>query len=139
MSWLLDTNVVSELRKGYKADSFVRSWAQRTCKDRQAISVLTLGEIRKGIEQLRGKDSHQAETLDLWLLDLTQRYKEDILPVCEAVSDEWGRLNMKRTLPVIDGLLAATARVYGLTIATRNISDFEGVGVTVVNPFAPST
>ena len=136
MGYLLDTNILSELRKGPKADPQVIEWAQRVRHQRQTISVRSLGEIRKGIAIIGRRDSVQATALDTWLQELSRVYASDILPVCSRVAEEWGYLNAKRNLPVIDGLLAATAIVHGLQIATRNVKDFEGMGLRLENPFA---
>jgi predicted nucleic acid-binding protein len=135
MSWLLDTNILSELRKGARADPKVREWAQRECLQRQWVSVLSLGEIRKGIELIRVKDPHQAEHLDDWLHRLSIEYRDFILPVCGQVAEQWGRLQAVRSLPVVDSLLAATASVHRLRLVTRNTADFQGLGVEVINPF----
>ena len=135
MAWLLDTNVVSELRKGSAANPNVLAWAASIRRDRQFLSVLTLGEIHKGILRIRERDPAQSRALEEWFHTLKSKYDRSFLPICETVATQWAELNLHRTLPVIDGLLAATARVYHLRIATRNVRDFEGTGVEVVNPF----
>ncbi len=135
MAILLDTNILSELRKGNRADPHVLAWQLRVQGEKQMISVLSLGEIRKGIESVRRKDSDQAKALERWLSGIELNFARETLPICGRVATEWGRLNSARSLPVIDGLLAATARVHGLRIATRNVTDFKGLGVTVENPF----
>jgi toxin FitB len=135
MTWLLDTNVLSELRKGPGADPKVRRWAASTLRDRHFISVLSLGEIRKGIELLRKKSPAQCPALERWLTQLHTDYAGDVLLISEEVAERWGRLMAVRTLPVADGLIAATALVHDLTIATRNIDDFRISGVTALNPF----
>ena len=136
MSWLLDTNILSELRKGGRADEKVRCWADRVRGDPQWISVLSLGEIRKGIERIRRTDPAQAGHLDDWLINLSVEYADVILPVCGRVADAWGRLQVERSLPVVDSLLAATASVHRLRIATRNVEDFAGLGIKIINPFS---
>ena len=138
MPYLLDTNILSELRKGARCDPHVMRWAKSTANDRHCISVLSLGEIRKGIEILRRKSPHQCPAFENWLLALQTEYETDILPVTDVISDQWGQLMAKRTLPVIDGLLAATALANGLTVATRNIADFENAEVSLVDPFRAS-
>ena len=139
MTFLLDTNVVSELRKGRRMDARVRAWDLATRDDEKFLSVLTLGEIRRGIERIRRKDIGQARALDTWLRVLVREHETHILPVDVAVAEEWGRLMDPVTLPVIDGLLAATALVHGLTLATRNIKDVARTGVPTVNPFADAS
>lgn len=104
MPYLLDTNILSELRKGRRCDSNVLKWAQSTAKDRHYISVLSLGEIRKGIEVLRRKSPKQCLVFENWLETLQSEYEADILPVTDAISDQWGRMMAQQTPPVIDGL-----------------------------------
>lgn len=135
MPYLLDTNILSELRKGKRCDPNVLKWAQNTAKDRHYISVLSLGEIRKGVEVLRRKSPEQCPIFEKWLATLQKEYASDILPISDSNSEQWGHLMAKQTLPVIDGLLAATAITHGLTVATRNIAYFQSSGVTLVNPF----
>ena len=135
MPYLLDTNVLSELRKGMRGDERVRAWAQAVSGDRHFVSVLSLGEIRKGIERLRRKTPEKCEVFERWLERLSVDYAGDIIEVNDAIADHWGRLEASRTRPVIDGLLAATALEFGLNIATRNTRDFAGTGVKLVNPF----
>ena len=135
MAWLLDTNIVSELRKGRHANENVRAWASSIQLERQYISVLTLGEINRGILKISDKDHGQAESLTVWFTRLKIQFAGDVLPVSAAVAEQWGKLNAQRTLPVVDGLLAATALILRLRIATRNSTDFEGTGVKVRNPF----
>ena len=135
MPYLLDTNILSELRRGQRCDPKVAEWAQSTAADRHCISVLSLGEIRKGIENLRRKSPQQCPAFENWLLTLQTEYEADILAITDTISDQWGHMMAQQTLPVIDGLLAATALTHGLTVATRNVTDFEHSGVNVVNPF----
>ncbi len=135
MPYLLDTNILSELRRGKRCHPRVRSWAQSTQHDRHCISVLSLGEIRKGVEILRRRSPEQCPAFEDWLARLQLEYEADILPISSSISERWGQLMAERSLPVIDGLLAATALTYGLTVATRNVQDFEGTRVAWVNPF----
>jgi len=134
-AFLLDTNVLSELRKGRRADSAVRRWAVSTAAATHKISVLSLGEIRKGIETIGRRAPDQAEVLASWLDRLHDDYGDDLLAISPGIADRWGRLNAVRTLPVIDGLLAATAMEHDLILATRNTSDFQDTGVSLTNPF----
>lgn len=137
MPYLLDTNILSELRKGRHCDSNVAEWARAVANDRHCVSVLSLGEIRKGIEILRRRSPKQCPAFEAWLRTLQIEYADDILLISDAISERWGKLMAERTLPVINGLLAATALTHGLTVATCNVTDFESTGVKWVNPFTP--
>jgi len=135
LSYLLDTNVISELRKGERADSSVSSWFTGLADEEIYLSVLTIGEIRRGVESVRRRDPDSAAALDSWLARLSEAHRDRILAVDRAIAEEWGRMNVPDPLPVVDGLLAATAKVTGLTLATRNVADVEGTGVEILNPF----
>jgi predicted nucleic acid-binding protein len=136
LSYLLDTNVISELRKGERADPNVRTWFSELADEEIFLSVLTIGEVRRGVENVRRRDPGAAVALDSWLARLGGAHRDRILPVDRAIAEEWGRLNVPDPLPVVDGLLAATAKVIGLTFATRNVADVEGSGVALLNPFS---
>ena len=135
MSYLLDTNVISELRKGERAAPSVSSWFDGLADQEIYLSVLTIGEIRRGVESVRRRDPDSAAVLDSWLSRLTEAHRDRILQIDRAIAEEWGRMNVPDPLPVIDGLLAATARVVGLTLATRNVADVEASGVELLDPF----
>lgn len=134
--WLLDTNIVSELRKKERADANVRAWYEAIDAGAIWLSVLVVGEIRRGIETLRRRDERSARALDRWAGRLEREHDSRILPVDRAIALEWGRLDAAFGLSPIDGLLAATARVHGLTLATRNTKHVLRSGVRCVNPFA---
>lgn len=136
MSWLLDTNVISEVRKGARAHPSVRGWWERTPEDDMYISVLVVGEIRRGIEAVRRRDEPTALALEQWLMRLRETFHDRVLPVDAHIADRWGALAVPDPLPVIDGLLAATALVHGLTLVTRNVRDIERTGVRSLDPFA---
>jgi hypothetical protein len=133
LSFLLDTNAVSEIRRG--RDQWVRAWVSEVADAELHLSVLTLGEIRKGIELLRDRDPAQAEVFASWLNELRTRFADRIVPIDDRVAEEWGRLNAAAPRNTIDGLIAATARIRGLTVVTRNTDDFEGCGVPLLNPW----
>ena len=135
MKFLLDTNVLAELRKGAPGSSRVTTWFESLEPDSILLSVLTVGEIRRGIDNIRRRDRRAAAALERWLRRLVRAHDDRILPVDLAIAEEWGRLNVPDPLPVVDGLLAATATVHGLTLATRNVKDVVRTGVPVVNPF----
>jgi predicted nucleic acid-binding protein len=136
LSYLLDTNVISELRKGERADAQLRAWFSEVADEEIYLSVLTIGEIRRGIENVRRRDPKSAAALDSWLARLGEAHRDRILPIDRVITEEWGRMNVPDPLPVVDGLLAATAKVAGLTFATRNVADVESSGVELVDPFA---
>jgi predicted nucleic acid-binding protein len=135
---LVDTNVISELRKGARCDPNVSAWFAALPDDAVYLSALVIGEIRQGIERIRRRDRKAARSLEAWLRRLVAAHEERILPVDRRVAEEWGRMNVPNPVPVIDGLLAATARVNQLVLATRNVKDVAGTGVPTVNPFAAS-
>ena len=136
MSFLVDTNVISELRKK-RVNPRVLKWFKDLADDEIFLSVLTIGEIRRGIRRIQARDSKQASALNSWLTQLTTGYEQRILPVDRAVAEEWGNLPMHDAVPVIDGLIGATARVHGLTVATRNVKDISRTGALWINPFEP--
>lgn len=136
MTYLLDTNVISELRKGDRADPNVTAWFADVLDEEIFLSVLTIGEIRRGIESVRRRDPDSATSLDSWLARLSEAHRDRILPVDRTIGEEWGRMSVPDPLPVVDGLLAATAKVLGLTLVTRNVADVAGTGVELLDPFA---
>jgi toxin FitB len=138
LSYLLDTNVISELRKGERADANVAAWFASVAEEEIFLSVLTIGEIRRGIESVRRRDPDSAAALDRWLNLVSEAHGDRVVPIDRAIAEEWGRMNVPDPLPVVDGLLAATARVSGLTLVTRNVADIAGTEVVLLNPFAES-
>jgi toxin FitB len=135
VSFLLDTNVLSELRKGKRADPGVIAWFAQIPEEELFLSVLVAGELRQGVERLRRRDLETAERLDRWLVTLLEDYADRILPLDLRIAELWGRLNAPDPLPAVDGLLAATAIAHGLTLATRNGRDVARTGVQIVDPF----
>jgi toxin FitB len=134
VSYLLDTNVISEIRKEH-SNARVKAWFAATAPDELYLSVLTVGEIRHGIERLRRRDPTQTSLFEVWLSALQRDFAEHLLPVTAEVADEWGRLGVPDPIPTVDGLLAATARVGGHTLVTRNTGDLVRTGVRLLNPF----
>jgi predicted nucleic acid-binding protein len=134
-AFLLDTNVVSELRKGHRIHRSVRRFFESVDESGLFLSVLVLGELRQGIDRLAARDASAAARLERWLVGLGVAYSDRILSVDLPVAEVWGRLNARRSLPAVDGLLAATAIVHDLTLVTRNVRDVSGTGVRTVNPF----
>lgn len=135
MSYLIDTNIISEVRKGDRCDVHVSAWYASISDGDIFLSTLVLGEIRKGIELARPSDPDKAAALERWLRQVEAMFDGRVLGIDNAVSDQWGRLSAIRPIPVIDGLLAATALVNGLTLVTRNDRDVAGLGAVVLNPF----
>jgi toxin FitB len=135
VNYLIDTNIIFELRKGARCDGNVARWYRGVEDSNLYLSVLVLGEIRKGVERTRSRDAAQARALENWLTAVGKAFADRILPVDSAAADEWGRMNASRPLPVIDSLLAATAKAHGMTLVTRNLRDIEGIGVRILNPF----
>lgn len=134
MSFLLDTNVVSEPRRR-KPSANVISWLREQEPDQLFLSALTLGEIAQGAEARARRDAVAGRSLSMWLTSIRNRYSDRILPVTGDIAETWGRLGARRPLPVIDGLLAATALVHRLTLVTRNVRDFQGLDIPIFDPW----
>ncbi|KGM34919.1 type II toxin-antitoxin system VapC family toxin [Inquilinus limosus] len=139
MTFLLDTNVVSEWKKP-APDAGVVAWLANVDEDRTFLSVITLAELRYGIDRL--PNGKRRSLLDHWLThDLPTRFESRILPVDPAVADAWGiiiarRATMGRPIGAMDAFMAATAQVHGLTLVTRNVSDFEASVPALLNPWS---
>jgi predicted nucleic acid-binding protein len=134
--FLLDTNVIYEIRKRDRAHPNVTRWVARTPAVDIGTSVVVLAEIRRGIELKRRSDRKQAEALDRWFAQMRTRLADRVVPVDEPIAETWAILGVPDPLPLIDGLLAATAKVRGLTLVTRNVADIARTGVKVFDPFA---
>ena len=135
MNYLLDTNILSELRKKDRCDAHVGQWFAGIADVSIHLSILVTGEIRKGIELKRIKDPIQALSLEQWLVKIEAHYGSRIFSLDAETCDIWGKLNAIRPLPVIDSLLAATAIQHDITLVTRNVQDVEDIGVKLLNPF----
>ena len=134
--FLLDTNVVSELRKKERCAPKVNAWAATVPKNQDFLSVLVVGELVRGAMLKRRKDPQVADALARWIARLTHLYAERILPITLEIAQEWGRLSALRPIPPEDGLLAATALVHRLTLVTRNVKNVNGLGVSLLNPWS---
>jgi toxin FitB len=134
VTFLLDTNVISEVRRR-RPDARVVSWLKRVDPSALSISVLTLGEIAKGAARYATRDRAQATIYYEWLALVRSNYADRTIGIDADIAEAWGRLAAKRPLPVIDGLLAATALIRGLTLVTRNVNDVADLGVAVLNPW----
>ena len=134
MSFLLDTNVISEIRKP-APNASVKAWIDSVNGAELFLSVLVVGEIRQGVERLRRRDAARAIVYERWLETLHDAYADRILPITAEIAEEWGRINAVSPVPVIDGLEAATAKVMQMTLVTRNTSDVARTGAALLNPF----
>lgn len=137
--YLVDTNVISEARKGAGAHPGVRAFLADAARDgtRLYLSAVTIGELRRGVERLRHRgDATQAARLERWLTGLCEDYADTILPLDTDVAHVWGRLRVPNPENPLDKQIAATALIHGLTVVTRNASHFSGTGVALRNPFA---
>jgi predicted nucleic acid-binding protein len=136
--YLIDTNIISEARKRAKANGGVRAFFQRVSRERSPvfISVITVGELRRGVELIRHRgDRRQAERLETWLEALLIEYQDSILDFDQDIAQLWGRLRVPRPENALDKQIAATALIYDLTVVTRNQADFRQTGVRILNPF----
>jgi toxin FitB len=134
LSFLIDTNVVSELGRK-NPDRHVVAWANSIGAAELYLSVLTLGEIAKGAASLARRDAVRGAALSRWLEGLRLQYAGRIIAVDGEIAEAWGRLAAGRSIPVIDTLLAATALVRGMTLVTRNVRDVGGASITLLNPW----
>ncbi len=137
--YLVDTNVISEARKKSKTNTGVRAFFKQAIEDetRMFISVVTVGELRRGVESIRHRgDVRQANQLEKWLDALLTEYEDHILDINQDIAQLWGRLRAPHPENALDKQIAATALIYELTVVTRNHKDFVKTGVRVLNPFA---
>jgi toxin FitB len=136
VKFLVDTNIISEIRKGERAHPNVARWVAGTPVEDIGTSVLVFAEIRRGIELKRPHDPEQAKSLDRWFSRMRTRLGVRVLPIDEPIAEAWALLAIPDPLPLIDGLLAATAKVHGLTLVTRDVADIARAGVSYLDPFS---
>lgn len=138
--YLIDTDVLSELRKGRKANPGVRAFMRDLAADQTPLylSVVTIGELRRGVEKIRHRgDAPQARRLEQWLANICEDYADAILPFDQEMAQLWGRLRVPHPENPLDKQIAATALIHELSVVTRNVAHFAGTGVRLVNPFLP--
>ena len=134
--YLVDTNVISEVRKGAKANPGVRRFFKETAAADIYLSAQTIGEIRRGLENIRHRgDIPQTKKLQKWLDVIVNDYADKVLSFDEECAQVWGRLMSPHPQHPIDKQIAAIALIYDLTVVTRNVDDFRGAGVEIKNPF----
>jgi hypothetical protein len=137
--YLLDTDVISEIRKGDKANPGVQAFFANTSRESAVLylSVVTIGELRQGVERIRHRgDDTQAKLLERWLKQVTTTYAESILPFEEETAHVWGRLRVPNPENPLDKQIAATALIHDLTVVTRNMAHYAPTGARLFNPFA---
>ena len=135
MSYLVDTNVLSELRKRRRADQGVIAWFREREPEELYLSVLTVGELRRGAARARRRDPAFGVVLDRWVAEIGERFSDRILPVDHVVAERWGDVSAHPTLPDVDALLGATALVHDLTVVTRNVRHIAPSGARCLDPF----
>jgi toxin FitB len=136
--YLIDTNVISEIRKAEKANAGVRQFFNAAIMQNTPlyVSAITIGELRRGVDLITHRgDSVQGKLLENWLTAILQQYQDHILGIDSEVALLWGKLRVPDAQHALDKLIAATALIYDLTVVTRNVKDFEHTGVRLLNPF----
>jgi predicted nucleic acid-binding protein len=136
VKFLVDANIISEIRKGERAHPNVARWVAGTRVEDIGTSVLVFAEIRRGIELKRRHDPEQAKSLDRWFSRMRTRLGDRVLPIDEPIAEAWALLAIPDPQPLIDGLLAATAKVHGLTLVTRDVANIARRGVSYLDPFS---
>jgi toxin FitB len=133
---LVDTNVISELKRGRHTHPRVMAWFSKIPNERVFTSVIVLGEIRRGIELVARSNKPQADVLERWYASIRQRLADRVLAVDEPIMLIWSKISVPDLLPAYDGLIAATALAHRMTVVTRNASDYQGTRVDIIDPWA---
>ena len=134
--FLIDTNVLSELRKRHRANPLVVDWFRKRESEELFLSVLTLGELRRGIERVRTRDPASAAALEVWLGRTTGEFVNRIIGIDQAIAERWGRIGTRDPISAVDALIAATALEQNLVVVTRNVKDIARTGARHVDPFS---
>ena len=135
MTFLADTNVLSELRKRGRADERVRAWTAAYGWTAIHTSWIAIAEMKRGAALIARRDPVQAASLENWISEVLDHLGDRVFPVERSVAEAWAYLMVPNTRPTMDTLIAATALVHGLTLATRNVRDFAGSGISVIDPW----
>ena len=138
MNVLVDTNVLSELKRRQRADARVLAWFQAMAPETMFTSVIVLGEVRRGIELIARRDKPQADVFERWYAQMRQRLGTRVLDIDERTMLIWSRIFVPDLMPTYDGLIAATALAHDLTVATGNTTDYQRAGLRVFNPWKDS-
>ena len=136
MNVLIDTNVISELKRDRNADRRVMAWYEQNPVEQLFTSVIVLGEIRRGIELIARRDHLQAERLEHWYASFRKRFGRRVLSVDEPMMNLWAKISVPDMLPRHDGIIAATALVHGMALATRDTDSYRRVGLEVIDPWS---
>jgi toxin FitB len=136
VSFLVDTNVLSELRKGSRGDRNVHAWTEATGWNALHTSWVAFAEMKRGVQLIRRRDKPQAIVLQVWMEKVLELLHDRIHPVDRAVAEIWADLMVPNPRSPLDTLIAATARAHGLTLVTRNVRDFAGTGIDLLDPWA---
>jgi len=136
VSVLIDTNVLSELRKGAQTNESVRAWDRSIVGRTRFTSIIVIAELRKGALARARNDAAAGAALDRWVNRVIGHFSDRILPVDQQVAEAWARLMVPRSRPPLDALIAATALAHGLTLVTRNVVDFQTTGVEILDPWS---
>ena len=136
--YLLDTNIISELRKKNRCNPNFSSWFANVEEKEIFLSVLVIGELCCGVERIRRRDLDAAFHLEAWLKQVISGYAHRIFPITQEIAEIWGRMNVPNPISTVDGLLAATAKVHDCTLVTRNTKDICHCGILFCNPFLSS-
>jgi predicted nucleic acid-binding protein len=133
---LVDTNVVSELKRGRHADPRVVAWFSNIPSERVFTSVIVLAEVRRGIELVARRDKQQAKLLERWYASIREHLANRVLAVDEPVMMIWSKISARHLLPAYAGLIAATALAHGMTVVTHNPLDYQRAGVDIIDPWS---